>query len=249
MNYADTHMHALFAVDDGPSTEKEMFQMVDAAYDDGARLICLTPHFHPGYFGDNRAKAESAFQTLLDYENTMHPDLKLYLANELRYSRSCISWLDDGMCRTLGKTNRVLVDFSEDEDIRIIIGGVERLLSAGYVPVLAHVERYTELRGKKIILQELRDNGVLLQMDSKSVFNGFGLITKVWSRTILDARLIDIVASDAHDISRRTPGIGQCYRYIAKKCGTDYANAVCRDFPQKIILGKDEREEEGSIYG
>ena len=249
MNYADIHMHALFGVDDGPATEKEMFQIMDAAYDDGARLICLTPHFHPGYFGDNRSKTESAFRILLDYEHTTHPDLKLYLANELRYSRSCTSWLDDRECRTLGETNRVLVDFSEDEDIRTIIGGVERLLSAGYAPVLAHVERYTALRGKRKTLQELRDNGVLLQMDSKSVLNGFGLVTKVWSRSILDARLIDIVASDAHDVSRRAPGMGQCYRYIVKKCGTDYANAVCHDIPQKIILGNDERKEEGSIYG
>ena len=91
MNYADIHMHALFGVDDGPATEKEMFQIMDAAYEDGARLICLTPHFHPGYFGDNRSKTESAFRILLDYEHTAHPDLKLYLANELRYSRSCTS--------------------------------------------------------------------------------------------------------------------------------------------------------------
>lgn len=249
MNYADTHIHALFGVDDGPKTEVEMFRIIDAAYDDGARLICLTPHFHPGYFGDNRKKSEEAFRILRNYESSAHPDLELYLANELRYCRGCVSWLDDGACRTLGETNRVLVDFSERESIRNIVGGVERLLNGGYSPVLAHVERYTALRGKKQSLRELHANGVLLQMDSKSVFGNFGMSTKVWSRSILDARLIDIVASDAHDVSRRSPGIDKCYRYIARKYGTDYADAVCRDVPRKLILQNDATKEEGLIYG
>lgn len=249
MNYADIHMHALFDTDDGPATEAQMLRIVDAAYADGARFLCLTPHFHPGYFGDNRARAEEAFRILCDAARQAHPDLELHLANELRYCQGCVSWLNDGLCRTFGETNRVLVDFSERESIRGIVGGLERLLNGGYAPVLAHAERYGSLRGKKQILGELRNNGVLLQLDSKSVFGHFGLGIKMWSKAMLDAHLVDIVASDAHDIRRRPPGMDRCYRYIARKYGSGYADAVCRDNPRKLFLPDDTTKEEGLIYG
>lgn len=54
MTYSDMHIHALYGVDDGAKTEEMMLAMVDAEYQDGVRFFCLTPHYHPGYFGDNR---------------------------------------------------------------------------------------------------------------------------------------------------------------------------------------------------
>jgi len=48
-HFSDLHMHALFGVDDGPKTEDDMYAVLDAAYADGTRYMCLTPHFHPGY--------------------------------------------------------------------------------------------------------------------------------------------------------------------------------------------------------
>ena len=51
-SYFDLHSHLLFGVDDGAKTKEEMFAMLDMAYADGTRAICLTPHFSPYLFGD-----------------------------------------------------------------------------------------------------------------------------------------------------------------------------------------------------
>lgn len=249
MSYADIHIHALFGVDDGARTEADMFRIVDAAYMDGARMLCLTPHFHPGYFGDNRKKTAEAFKILRQYAGENHSDLELYLGNELRYSKGCLSWLDDGACRTLGESNHVLVDFSQGEGMKTIIGGLERLLNGGYVPILAHVERYTALRGKKQILRELHGNGVLLQVDSQSVFGGFGLGTCRWARGILNEKMADIVASDAHDLRSRPPGLDRSFRYIEKKCGAEYAAAVCRGTPRRLLEKNNVRKEVDPFHG
>ena len=53
MDFSDLHIHILCGVDDGAKTEADMYAMADAAYSGGTRIICATPHFHPGYFGDN----------------------------------------------------------------------------------------------------------------------------------------------------------------------------------------------------
>ena len=49
MIFADIHIHALYGVDDGARNKIMMFKMIDAAYKDCTRVMCLTPHFHPGY--------------------------------------------------------------------------------------------------------------------------------------------------------------------------------------------------------
>lgn len=249
MNYTDIHIHALCGVDDGAKTDLDMFRMVDMAYNDGARLICLTPHYHPGYFGRNQEKIQDSFALLQSREKEVHPDLALFLGNELRYSQECVSWLNDGACRTLGGTNTVLVDFSEDAKSKDIIGGLERLLNGGYQPVLAHVERYSDLRGKKHLLRELRANGVKMQLDTGSLLGLFGLRTQLWVKAILADRLADMFGSDAHDLHKRLPGIHKCHQYIERKWDHHYADLLCKDNARKIFKAADERKDIDSIYG
>mgnify|MGYP000379279361 CR=1 FL=1 len=67
MGLADIHIHLLFGVDDGAKDEDEMHAILDAAYQAGTRVFCCTPHFHPGYFGDNYDKVNAAFKRLSSY--------------------------------------------------------------------------------------------------------------------------------------------------------------------------------------
>ena len=113
MALADIHIHLLFGVDDGAKDEDEMHAILDAAYQAGTRVLCCTPHFHPGYFGDNYDKVNAAFKRLSSYVQKTYPDMALYLGNELRYEPECVTWLRQGVCRTVNGTRYVLVDFSE----------------------------------------------------------------------------------------------------------------------------------------
>mgnify|MGYP002773483212 CR=1 FL=1 len=61
MRFADIHIHALAGVDDGAATEADMRGMIDAAYADGTRVICFTPHWYPAAFSDNRRASEAAY--------------------------------------------------------------------------------------------------------------------------------------------------------------------------------------------
>lgn len=233
---ADIHIHALFGVDDGAKTEREMQAMISRSYEDGIRLLCVTPHYHPGYFGDNQSKVDAAFARLSVYIAEQHPDMRLFLGNELRYSRDCISWLAEGQCRTMGGTRYVLVDFSADESEKNITTGLNRLLSAGYIPILAHVERYRKLAYNVNLLQEYRANGIWIQMDSQSVFGGFGVRVQLWSRKILNNRLADIISSDAHDLARRPPGLSEIRQYLQNKYSANYTAALCYQNAHRLLL-------------
>lgn len=225
MNYTDIHIHALFGADDGAKTESEMQAMIDAAYKDGTRAMCFTPHFHPGFFGDNRSKADAAFDLAKAYAADKYPDMRLYIGNELRYSKGCVSWIADGACRTLNGTDVVLVDFLWSDSGKSIVEGMEKILNAGYRPLLAHVERYENL--KKGMITELVQNGVWMQVNAASVTGANGFRVKLRANMLLKERLVDFISTDAHNTDGRPPVMSAAYKIIEKKCGKGYADAVC----------------------
>lgn len=243
MELTDMHCHMLFGVDDGPKTEDDMYRMVEAAYADGVRAICLTPHYHPGYFGENAGAADRALALLHHYAEQHCPHLRLFLGNELRYSQDCLSWLEEGRCRTMNQTRHVLVDFAQQESEGAILAAVEQLLNAGYIPILAHAERYRNLAVRRRRLSRLRENGVLIQVDAQSLFGYFGLRAQWRCKAILAGKLADLVASDAHDPGRRPPLLSKSYRYIAQRQGTAYAEAVCCKNAWRLLQGTTINEE------
>lgn len=228
MSFTDMHIHALFGCDDGAKTEAEMLQMVDMAYAAGTKLMCLTPHCHPGYFKENQKQADLAFEILQAHAAEHCPDLVLCLGNELRGDKAAVEWLESGLCRTLNDTRFVLVDFLAGESRDTILDILRRLMNAGYMPVLAHVERYRALRCAAALLRGLKEDGVVLQMDAGSPLGQYGFFAKLWSRRLLKLDLIDVVGSDGHGTDRYPPGMQAIGQYLRKKYGPAYADALCR---------------------
>lgn len=224
MIFADIHNHSLAAVDDGAHSEEMMYRMIDAAYDDGIRYLCLTPHFHPVCFGDNRAVAKENFQKLQDHAAMHCPQLKLYLGNELRYGPNCDNWMREGFCRTLNGTSLVLVDFHSEAGQRMIVRGLSQLLSMGYRPVLAHAERYTNLSTHAV--RDFIRNGVQIQLNAGSLTGTFGWRVRLRAWRLLRQRLVTIVATDAHDLQHRPPLLSRSYHLTVKHTDKDYADRI-----------------------
>lgn len=238
MKFADLHMHLLFDVDDGAADEEQMKEILEEAYADGTRVICATPHFHPGYFGNNTADSRMAFERLKSHAKDFD-GLEIYFGNELRFSSSASEWLSSGMCRSINGTEYVLIDFLENDDSEYIVSSTLSLLNAGYVPILAHAERYAEFHKDMREIIQLKQSGAKIQVDSQSPFGNWGAGAKQRSRRLLKNCLADIVASDAHNISSRPPIMSNCYAYTVKKCGEEYAKKIFWDNPISILYGKD----------
>ena len=236
MAFSDIHSHILFNCDDGAADESTMFKMLDCAYEDGARYMCFTPHFHPGYFGDNRLSSEEAFGVISKYAAEKYPDLHLALGNELRYEQGSVSWLAEKKCRTLNGTSCVLVDFNERETKRNIEEGIDSLLCAGYTPILAHAERYDAVCDDMKFFDSYLQRGMLVQMDVGSLFKDVGARSYRADKKLLKNRMINFVSSDAHNMGDRPPGIEEAYWYIEEKCSTQYANAICFDNAFNLIF-------------
>ena len=244
MKFADIHTHALFGVDDGAKNFDDMFKMIDAAYSSGTRIICFTPHYIPELFKNNSEAAEKAFAAAKEYSGKKYKDLFLFLGNELRYNASGVQWLKEGFCRTLNGSKCVLVDFPSDENAKSICDAMNSLLSAGYIPVLAHTERYAALGGKAETVQQLKDRGVIVQIDAGSVFGQWGFGSKIRCRKLLSKHLADIAASDAHNTSSRPPEMSEFYEFAKNKYSKRYADDICFYNTLKILGADAEKKAE-----
>lgn len=237
--FFDLHTHLLCGVDDGAKSQEEMFRMLDMAYEDGTRAICLTPHFSPYLFGDTSAGSLEAFGVLKEYTDRKYPDMKLFLGHELGYYDGCPDALNSGTCRTLAGSRYLLVDFPEDIDFFEMRSAIGRLQSIGYRPVLAHAERYPCLVHNLGWLEAFRENGGLVQINASSAIGAWGRIAKAQWKQLVRRHLVHIVSSDGHNLTTRQPKMSVCIPILRKYCNENtirqlvWENAWCvvRDEP------------------
>ena len=238
MPLSDIHSHVLFGVDDGARTPEMTAQMLDAIYRDGVRLLCLTPHYHPGFFGDNCETVRRRFAELQSVAESRWPGMRIALGNELRYDQNCVSWLDEGLCNTMNGTRYVLTDFLEGERRSFILNGLNELLHAGYKPILAHAERYRNLSRDLSDIRDLRSKGIPIQVNAQSVLRKASFSERGRCRRLLADHLVDLVSSDAHNLTSRPPGMSECDQALEQKYGAEYARALCSENAERILNGQ-----------
>ncbi len=217
----DLHSHLLCNVDDGAKTEQEMYAMLDAAYQDGIRAICATPHYSPYLFGETLQTSERSYALLQKYVREHHPDMYLFIGHELGYHRGALNALTDGRCRTVAGSRYVLVDFPESVDFFEIKSAMSELLHSGYVPILAHTERYPTLYARLSWLEEFVRDGGVVQLNAASATGAGGLRAAAQWKKLVRKGLAHIISSDAHNLTTRPPRMSICMDYLRKHCSPD----------------------------
>ena len=237
MFYTDIHSHMLFGTDDGAHDEETMYAMLDMAYNSGTRTVCMTPHYHPLYYGHNYGRSQHAFDLLCAYAKEKYPDMTLAIANELGYHTDCMSAVECGDCRLLGG-KYLLMDFLPTAPLFTIKYGMEEMLSSGYRVILAHVERYKSLRGSVELLADWERRGALFQVNASAFSRGTSFGVRRFVKALMRNALVHAVAADAHDLVTRPPVLSEAEAVITKNYGEDIAKLLLSELPQKLVSGK-----------
>ncbi len=216
--FFDLHSHMLSEVDDGATNQEVMFSMLEMAYADGVRALCLTPHYSPYLFGETYHKSERSFAVLAQYVAERHPDLQLFLGHELGYHAGCINALHEGKCRTINGSRYVLVDFPEKVNFFELSNAMNQLRSMGFCPILAHAERYRCLFSKFKWVRSFVDEGGIIQINASSANGSWGTLAKMQWKRLVKEGLVHIVSSDGHNMTTRQPKISVCMEQLKKYC-------------------------------
>lgn len=234
-DYIDIHSHILPQVDDGSKSLEQTIKMLNIAYSEGVGAIIATPHYHEGRYEKKVAELEDTLNYIRESIEDMMPGLELYLGSEIYYSQECISMLENGHIPTLAGSKYILVEFSPGVEYSYMKNNMQKCLFGGYLPILAHVQRYKCLKENIDLVEELIDTGIYIQLNAKSILGQEGRKIKKFSRKLLKNNLIHIIATDTHNELGRSPSIKQCVKYLKKKYGSSHANKWLIENPKKIL--------------
>lgn len=233
--YIDIHSHIIPGIDDGASSMQEALKMFEIAYRQGIRAIIATPHYgkwNPEYNYEDAIKNFKAFEARA---KKIHSDMKLYFGNEIYYSEGIVEDLRSGKAKTLGGTDYVLVEFSEEEDYDVIFAGLKEFVDAGYRPVLAHTERYRALQKNLKGVRKLIENGAYTQVNTVTFMGKLFDRRTSWSKNLLDEKLIHFIATDAHDFEHRQPIMTSAVNEMLRVAWEENVRSIVHDNMIKFI--------------
>jgi len=118
--------------------------------------------------------------------------------------------------------------------------------SRGFHVLLAHPERSQIFQEEIEFLSSLVAGGVRTQLTASAVSGRFGRSAQETARIMLDRNLAHVVASDAHDATRRPPGIADQLRGSGH---SDMIRWLCQDMPTWILDGGEEPSRPANIRG
>lgn len=235
----DMHCHILPGVDDGSTNIEQTMNMLKVAYEDGTRRMIATPHYHIGRVVADRKQCEERLEQVKRKMDITGMDMEIYLGSEVYYFSEAMEKIESGEASTLAGSSYVLVEFDPKVDYQRVQRAVSNVSGEGYVPIIAHIERYMCLLDKPDRCKELIGMGALLQVNASSTVGKHGKDTQKFIKKLMKKRLISFVATDAHGDTSRRPRLKECYEYVAKKFGEEYANDIFRGNQLKLIA--DER--------
>lgn len=235
----DMHSHILPGVDDGSKNEGMSRGMLDIAYEHGIKTIIATPHFMPG---QNNASPETVMGEalkLMQYSDEMGYGINILTGNEVYYHDEVPDLLESGKILTLAGSCCVLIEFSPMDDARYIWNALHEVQTLGYTPILAHVERYHSLCKKPYDkIKELRDMGVLIQVNSSTIDGVFGKEQKKLALSLLEKELVDFIGTDSHSLGSRAPRLEECVKTLSKVCSVEYIEELLYTNAEHYILSK-----------
>ncbi len=210
----DIHTHILPYIDDGSPNVEASIEMLRSLSEQGVKKVVLTPHFY-AYRTDVEGfikKRDKALNALLEELKKTPIDISLYLGAEVLYFDDV--WAVDNLdALTIKGTKYIMIEMPFTKWTDSIMVKISRLTSKGFIPIIAHVDRYiTKQKGLSYFYQ-LAEQGALLQVNTSSVLSFYN---RIRLRPLFKKGVITLFGTDCHNMAVRPPVYKECLPYIKK---------------------------------
>jgi len=196
-NHIDIHSHLLPAIDDGARTFEDSLRLTKALEGFGVSQFITTPHIMQNVWDNTHAQILSNATTTLSELQKQNLTLPFRAAAEYLMDDQFVQLFQSHDLLTL-KDNYVLVEISYINPPIQLYTVLFDLQVAGYIPVLAHPERYLFYHNNFNEYLKLKRAGCLFQLNLLSVVGYYGAeITKITEK-LLKKGMYDYVGSDVH---------------------------------------------------
>jgi len=196
---ADIHSHLLPGLDDGVTTLQESADLIRQFIALGYTKIITTPHIMSDYY---RNEPEQIREKL--------NELKLFLIQQnisIEIEAAAEYYLDEELIRKVNQ-NELLLTFGskfllfETNFLTEPMQLKEFIFAAttqGYRLILAHPERYQYLMGDWKKIEDLRNRGVLFQINIPSIVGAYSRPIQKFAIQLIEKGWVDFLGTDCHN--------------------------------------------------
>ena len=236
----DMHCHVFYQVDDGSRSVEMSKSMLDTAYEEGIRHIIATPHFNPRIWNKDQQDLAERYQIMQQLLTKTHPDMDIHLGAEIFYRDDETPDLYmSHTAPTMAGSRYVLFEFITDIEFRKMREAIREAVTNGYIPILAHIERFFCLLDNIDRVYEISEAGCYLQTNAGTIIGKSGSVAQKFIFKLMKDEMIDFVGTDAHrDEGNRQMKMQSAYQEVARRFGEDYAVRIFHDNPEHILADK-----------
>lgn len=196
-NHIDIHSHLLAGIDDGAKTFDDTLMLTKALQSFGISEFITTPHIIQ-HVWNNTAEQIKTKEAATIIELEKHQlTIPFRAAAEYMLDDNFVQLFQSEQLLTL-KKNYVLVEMSYINAPIQLYAFLFDLQVSGYIPVLAHPERYLFYHNNFDEYQKLKKAGCLFQLNLLAVVGYYGKEIAKIAEKLLQKGMYDFVGSDVH---------------------------------------------------
>lgn len=199
----DLHTHVLPFLDDGAQSYEESVRMLDIMIENGVDTVVATPHLslEKDNIDEFIVKRDGVTDVLSRIIKDRKMPIKILKGFEVMYSES-LSDVDLSKLVIEG-TDYILIELSTRKSTPTLEATITDIMTMGYIPILAHVERYNYLIEGSDRLVKLINKGLITQVNASALNND----SYPYVDAMIKNNLVHLIASDAHNLENRVPNL------------------------------------------
>ena len=233
----DLHCHILPGIDDGAPDLNASLAMAEVAVANGITHLLCTPHHNNGKYLNPKNQIIGHVAELQKELDDRQIPLTLFEGQEVRITGELLDCWDRGELLTVDVANRYLLVEFPSHDVPSYTDQIFfELFSRGVTPIIVHPERNSVFIEEPNKLIPYLEMGVLAQLTAPSYVGTFGKKIQKTAHLMVKHNLVQMVATDAHNISSRTFLLKEAYDLIAKDFGAGKAESF-QEVNRGIING------------
>lgn len=186
-------------LDDGSRSIEESLEILKQAEKSGITDILFTPHYitNSNFSANNYQKIEK-FNILVEKVKKEKIQINLYLGNEVYIDENILSLINKGEIMSLNGSRYILIELPFMNKVQNLKEIIFELVRNGYIPIIAHPERYHFIQKKPEVVEEYLEMGALFQGNYQSLWKYYGTSAKKTLKKLLKNNTIQFLGSDIH---------------------------------------------------
>ncbi len=195
----DIHSHLIPGIDDGAKTIKDSMLLLQRFAELGYKKVITTPHVMSDFYRNTPEIILSGLDKVRNELSKQNFSIEIEAAAEYYLDYELEKKIERKELLALGE-KYVLFELPFVAAPDNLYKAIFDMQMNGYIPILAHPERYSYWYRSFDSYYELKEKGVLFQLNAISLTGHYSPETKKNAERLIDENLIDFVGSDCHHL-------------------------------------------------